>query len=141
MVSLRFCPRGDALKPSISVASEINTGVAGYVAVHMRRNTSTQPLYSVVLNQHYVRVYQTGNTYDCGSPGCKLSSAHMHKTARNCGCNTVRRLFLSSSPLSSSRRPLHCASRSRLFTLAFILISIHCISGNSRCAMCVSCCT
>ncbi|EIW84019.1 hypothetical protein CONPUDRAFT_119568 [Coniophora puteana RWD-64-598 SS2] len=37
---------------------------------------------------HYVRVYQTGITYDCKQPQCKLSSAHMHKTARNCGCNT-----------------------------------------------------
>ncbi|KAF8841766.1 hypothetical protein PAXINDRAFT_163833 [Paxillus involutus ATCC 200175] len=38
---------------------------------------------------HYVRVYQTGITYDCLSPTCKLSSAHMHKTARNCGCNVL----------------------------------------------------
>ncbi|KAF9223866.1 hypothetical protein BS17DRAFT_123181 [Gyrodon lividus] len=38
---------------------------------------------------HYVRVYQTGVTYDCLSPACKLSSAHMHKTARNCGCNVM----------------------------------------------------
>ncbi|KAG8213404.1 hypothetical protein J3R82DRAFT_11905, partial [Butyriboletus roseoflavus] len=49
---------------------------------------------------HYVRVYQTGVTIDCGSPTCKLSSAHMHKTARNCGCiaeyadyRRVRNLF------------------------------------------------
>ncbi|KAF8557426.1 hypothetical protein OG21DRAFT_1475516 [Imleria badia] len=38
---------------------------------------------------HYVRAYETGTTFDCGSPGCKLSSAHMHKTARNCGCKSV----------------------------------------------------
>ncbi|KAI6042978.1 hypothetical protein EDC04DRAFT_2866555 [Pisolithus marmoratus] len=49
---------------------------------------------------HYVPIYETGNTTDCGSPYCKLSTAHMHKTARNCGCNTeyadhqrVRNLF------------------------------------------------
>ncbi|KAI6108222.1 hypothetical protein F5141DRAFT_1121646 [Pisolithus sp. B1] len=50
--------------------------------------------------KHYLRIYQTGVTLDCGSPYCKLSTAHMHKTARNCGCNTeyadhrrVRNLF------------------------------------------------
>ncbi|KAI6024667.1 hypothetical protein PISMIDRAFT_689093 [Pisolithus microcarpus 441] len=49
---------------------------------------------------HYVRIYQTGITLDCGSPYCKLSTAHMHKTAKNCGCNMeyadhrrVRNLF------------------------------------------------
>ncbi|KIM68431.1 hypothetical protein SCLCIDRAFT_13678 [Scleroderma citrinum Foug A] len=49
---------------------------------------------------HYVRVYQTGITFDCESPYCKLSSKHMHKTAKNCGCNAeyadyrrVRNLF------------------------------------------------
>ncbi|KAL4064507.1 hypothetical protein J3A83DRAFT_617292 [Scleroderma citrinum] len=49
---------------------------------------------------HYVRVYQTGITFDCGSPHCKLSTAHMHRTAKNCGCNgeyadyrRVRNLF------------------------------------------------
>ncbi|KAG6334226.1 hypothetical protein ID866_4870 [Astraeus odoratus] len=49
---------------------------------------------------HYVRIYQTGITHDCESPYCKLSPSHMHKTARNCGCNSeyadyrrVRNLF------------------------------------------------
>ncbi|KAF9236741.1 hypothetical protein BU15DRAFT_26750, partial [Melanogaster broomeanus] len=49
---------------------------------------------------HYVKAYETGTTRDCRSPTCKLSSAHMHKTAKNCGCNDrytddrrVRNLF------------------------------------------------
>lgn len=59
--------------------------------------TQTRPTFLLSADdQHYVRVYQTGVTIDCLSPSCKLSSAHMHKTARNCGCITVRHLLFSS---------------------------------------------
>jgi len=40
---------------------------------------------------HYVVSYYTGETYDCGQEDCKLSSAHMHKTAKSCFCNTTWR--------------------------------------------------
>jgi hypothetical protein len=40
--------------------------------------------------QHYVLRYYTGENYDCGRSDCKLSSAHVHKTAKTCFCNTVR---------------------------------------------------
>jgi len=35
---------------------------------------------------HYVRLYYSGETKDCGSPDCGLSPNHRHKTAKNCGC-------------------------------------------------------
>jgi len=37
---------------------------------------------------HYVVTYYSGETWDCESPTCKLSKNHMHKTAKNCFCNT-----------------------------------------------------
>ncbi|KAL6306054.1 hypothetical protein BKA93DRAFT_730182, partial [Sparassis latifolia] len=39
--------------------------------------------------QHYVKLYESGNKTDCGSPTCGLSSSHKH-TARNCPCPKVR---------------------------------------------------
>ncbi|KAI0783559.1 hypothetical protein C8Q75DRAFT_782393 [Abortiporus biennis] len=38
---------------------------------------------------HFVVLYYTGVQSDCGNPSCGLSSAHMHKTAKNCGCPKV----------------------------------------------------
>ncbi|TDL25499.1 hypothetical protein BD410DRAFT_813289 [Rickenella mellea] len=40
--------------------------------------------------QHYVRRYYTGNRTDCLEEDCKTSSAHKHKTARDCGCPQVK---------------------------------------------------
>ncbi|RPD75167.1 hypothetical protein L226DRAFT_534742 [Lentinus tigrinus ALCF2SS1-7] len=39
-----------------------------------------------VLPQHFVILYYSGEKWDCGSPNCGVSSAHAHKTARNCPC-------------------------------------------------------
>ncbi|KAI0925973.1 hypothetical protein AcV5_008556 [Taiwanofungus camphoratus] len=38
---------------------------------------------------HYVVLYYSGERTDCRRPDCGLSSAHMHKTARNCLCPKV----------------------------------------------------
>ncbi|PCH42270.1 hypothetical protein WOLCODRAFT_72134, partial [Wolfiporia cocos MD-104 SS10] len=35
---------------------------------------------------HFVVMYYSGNRSDCKRPTCGLSSAHMHKTAKNCLC-------------------------------------------------------
>ncbi|KAL6299878.1 hypothetical protein BKA93DRAFT_819717 [Sparassis latifolia] len=35
---------------------------------------------------HYVLLYYSGEQTDCGRPNCGLSSAHIHKTAKNCPC-------------------------------------------------------
>ncbi|EPQ54258.1 hypothetical protein GLOTRDRAFT_27801, partial [Gloeophyllum trabeum ATCC 11539] len=40
---------------------------------------------------HNVVLYYTGNRTDCGSSTCALSSAHMHKTSKQCGCSRVIR--------------------------------------------------
>ncbi|KAH8109598.1 hypothetical protein DFH11DRAFT_1691130 [Phellopilus nigrolimitatus] len=39
--------------------------------------------------QHYVVRYYSGERADCGSPDCKTSSEHRHKTARDCLCPKV----------------------------------------------------
>ncbi|KAH9856464.1 hypothetical protein C2E23DRAFT_442489 [Lenzites betulinus] len=36
---------------------------------------------------HFVLMYQSGITFDCNSPTCALSAAHMHPGSRTCGCN------------------------------------------------------
>lgn len=38
---------------------------------------------------HFVALYETGEVTDCMSEDCKTSSAHKHKTAKNCGCPAV----------------------------------------------------
>ncbi|EIN05754.1 hypothetical protein PUNSTDRAFT_91335 [Punctularia strigosozonata HHB-11173 SS5] len=39
---------------------------------------------------HFVALYETGEVTDCMSEDCKTSSAHKHKTAKNCGCPAVK---------------------------------------------------
>ncbi|KZT25078.1 hypothetical protein NEOLEDRAFT_1066180, partial [Neolentinus lepideus HHB14362 ss-1] len=41
--------------------------------------------------QHWVNIYYTGDKTDCGSETCKTSQSHKHKTARDCGCPTLKR--------------------------------------------------
>ncbi|KAH8100091.1 hypothetical protein BXZ70DRAFT_205387 [Cristinia sonorae] len=38
---------------------------------------------------HFILLYYSGVTTDCQQPTCGLSAAHMHKTAKNCGCTKV----------------------------------------------------
>lgn len=42
--------------------------------------------------QHFVTLYYSGNKFDCGSPTCALSSAHVHPGSRTCNCNRVSRV-------------------------------------------------
>ncbi|KAI0827667.1 hypothetical protein BC628DRAFT_1338220 [Trametes gibbosa] len=40
--------------------------------------------------QHYVKMYESGNKTDCGSPSCALSKAHKHRPGqRTCTCAKV----------------------------------------------------
>ncbi|KAI0753459.1 hypothetical protein C8Q80DRAFT_514399 [Daedaleopsis nitida] len=42
--------------------------------------------------QHYVKLYESGNKTDCGSPGCALSAAHKHRPGqRTCTCSKMPR--------------------------------------------------
>ncbi|KZT03941.1 uncharacterized protein LAESUDRAFT_715866 [Laetiporus sulphureus 93-53] len=56
-------------------------------------NVSNPPMYldgavADFPRQHYVKLFESGNTVDCGSPTCGLSKAHMH-SSENCGCPRV----------------------------------------------------
>ncbi|KAG6374072.1 hypothetical protein JVT61DRAFT_4713 [Boletus reticuloceps] len=44
----------------------------------------------IIHGQHFHGRYFTGEVSDCNSQRCKTSKSHMHKTAPNCGCPTVR---------------------------------------------------
>lgn len=52
--------------------------------------------------QHFVVVYYTGERFDCGKSDCKLSKEHMHKTAKECFCNSVSVRFLCGLSVAAS---------------------------------------
>ncbi|KAI0333310.1 hypothetical protein GY45DRAFT_1344213 [Cubamyces sp. BRFM 1775] len=44
--------------------------------------------------EHYVKMYESGNKTDCGSPSCALSQAHKHRPGpgqRTCTCVRIPR--------------------------------------------------